>query len=148
LDQIKHFLLLARSPSSPSVINTNQPLLEQVFQKQSAPIPSTDHTVTPKVALFEFGILLMEIYTQTSFENWMTTNTETCQDDSYYSRLRPATMWYDQEEHYFPLEYRKVVSRCLRSNFEGFNVRWDDQKFREAVCLNIIEPLQQTCAIW
>lgn len=136
------------SPSSPSVVYAEQPLLEQVFQRHSAPIPSIAHTMTPKVTLFEFGILLMEIYNQDSFEDWMTANKESCQDDSYYSRLRPAMMWFDQEEHYFPLEYRKVVSRCLRSNFEGYNMSWDDQKFREAVCLNIIEPLQQTCAIW
>lgn len=90
----------------------------------------------------------MEIYTQTSFEDWMVRHNKTCQDDSYYARLGPAMMWYDQEKNFFPLEYRNVISRCLGSNFEGYNMSWDDQKFREVVCRNIVQPLQQTCAIW
>ena len=134
---------------SPSVVYASQPLLEQVFQQQTAPSPSIPHTITPKLTLFEFGILLVEIWTQVSFEDWMIRNKETCQDDSYYSRLPLAMKWFDQENTNgtFPLEYRKVISRCLGSNFEEYNMSWDDQKFREAVYLNIIEPLQQTC-IW
>jgi hypothetical protein len=98
--------------------------------------------------LFEFGILLMEIYTHTTFEDWMARNGESCADDTYYARLRPAMMRYDREKDFYPLEYRKVVSRCLKRNIEEYNVSWDDQRFREAVCVNIIEPLQQTCELW
>ena len=133
----------------PLVVYASQPLLEQVFQGQTAPISPISHTITPKLTLFEFGILLMEIWIQVSFEDWVIINEETFRDDSYYSRLPFAMKWFDQENQNgtFPLEYRKVISRCLGSSFEEYNMSWDDQKFREAVFLNIIEPLQQTC-IW
>lgn len=128
----------------------SQPLLEQVFQHRNVSNTPMAPT-TPKVILFEFGILLMEIWTQVSFEGWMTTNQETCPDDSYYARLPLAMKWLDGENQNgtFPLEYRKAISRCLGSgtSFAEYNMSWDDQMFREAVCLNIIEPLQQTC-IW
>lgn len=98
----------------------------------------------------ELGILLMEIWTQRTYTDWLEEYREEIADQEDVddmSRAELALAWYDEASAYMTVRYGKVVSTCLNFAFEldqGLP-SWDDRDLRVAVCAKIIQPLREEC---
>ncbi|KAI9645502.1 hypothetical protein NHQ30_006242 [Ciborinia camelliae] len=103
--------------------------------------------VQPKIALLELGILLLEIWYETCLETRFALAKA---PTGYYERLALALEWLDDTSNPLPELYEKAVSHCIHSTVGGeFRLSdWDDMKFWEAVCEDVIEPLSKICKQW
>ncbi|RDW93384.1 uncharacterized protein DSM5745_00706 [Aspergillus mulundensis] len=103
--------------------------------------------VEPKLALLDLGILLLEIWHNQSLEFHF------CLADTpvgYYERLTWALKWLEDGDDPLPELYDKAVSYCIVGvlNSEVRTRGWEDPKFGDAVCANVVEPLSQSCKQW
>ncbi|KAI9788455.1 MAG: hypothetical protein M1816_006891 [Peltula sp. TS41687] len=103
--------------------------------------------VEPKVALLELGILLLEIWHETTLE---TRFSLTRAPIGHYERLTLALEWLDDTNDPLPDLYDKAVSHCVRRIIGGEThfPDWENIKFWGAVCEDIIEPLSKICKQW
>ncbi|KAH8812883.1 hypothetical protein F5884DRAFT_317909 [Xylogone sp. PMI_703] len=102
--------------------------------------------IEPKVALLELGILLLEIWHETTLE------TRFCLEEAprgYYQRLALGAEWLDDTDNPLPDLYDRAVSYCIqRPVGEARFPDWEDIKFWETVCEGVIEPLSKNCRQW
>lgn len=101
----------------------------------------------PKVVLLDLGILLLEIWHQTTLE------ARFCLDESpagYYLRLVRAVEWLDDGDNPPPDLYERAISYCIRGMLgsEARLASWDANELWHAVCKNVVEPLSQNCKQW
>ncbi|KIY03590.1 uncharacterized protein Z520_00281 [Fonsecaea multimorphosa CBS 102226] len=136
-------------PRGKPVYYTSNPLLSKTFHNASAALVGSAHQhIKPIDALFELGVLLLEIGHQKPFEAWLSENNLTCVDDSRLARLPRALQWHEESDGVLPIKYRIVIARCLKCSFDEYAFSWDDAQFRQAICREIIEPLRQNASIW
>ena len=98
-------------------------------------------------ALLELGILLLELWHETTFEARFT---NTAIPSDYFARFRLAWEWLEDVHNPPPDLYNAAMSQCVKCFFGGKTVSfdWEDVNFRRAVCQDIIEPLHKTCKQW
>ena len=125
---------------------TSSPSIMKVFRNDPASV--TDHRTKPIDALFELGILLLEIGNKKTFEMWLEENDLSCADETRFARLPVALQWYEESDGLLPIKYRIVVAKCLKCSFDDYKLSWDDVEFRQAICREVIEPLHQNTSIW
>lgn len=103
-------------------------------------------SVEPKVALLELGILLLEIWHESTLESRF----ELLEvPKGYYLRLAMAVEWLDDTDNPLPELYDRAVSYCIqRPAGEGRVTNWDDIKFWGKICGEVIEPLSKNCRQW
>ncbi|RDW56889.1 hypothetical protein BP5796_12956 [Coleophoma crateriformis] len=108
----------------------------------SHPQPQTD----PKLALLELGIVLLEIWHETTLEVQSSLTEEA--PTGYYERLMLAVKWFDDMSNPLPELYGKAVYYCLHRTVECGSLEFEHRKLREAICSNVIEPLSKICKQW
>ena len=129
-----------------SVCHITAPCISKAFHS-SQTTPSCEKS-KPVDALFELGVLLLEIGYQRSFESWLADRGLTCVDKSRFARLSYALQWHEESEGHLPIKYRVVIAKCLKCSFDEYEVKWENPQFRQAVCRDVIEPLHQNASIW
>lgn len=104
-------------------------------------------SVEPKVALLEFGILLLEIWHKTTLEARFGLEEA---PTVYYDRMARAVEWLDDVDEPLPDLYDKAVAHCLRMNISGDTrfLDWEDTKLWSVICGDIIAPLAKICKQW
>ena len=105
------------------------------------------HSIEPKVALLELGILLLEIWHKTTLEARFGLEEAPV---AYYDRMARAIEWLEDVDEPLPDLYDKAVAHCLRVNISGDTrfLDWEDTKLWNVICENIIAPLAQICKQW
>ncbi|KAK3395011.1 hypothetical protein B0H63DRAFT_427002 [Podospora didyma] len=109
--------------------------------------PPQGSSPEPKLMLLELGILLLEIWHQTTLEARFSLGKP---PDGYYQRLARAVEWLEDNSNPPPCLYENAVSYCIRGMLGG-QVRlttWDANDFWNWACQDIIEPLSQNCKQW
>ena len=122
-------------PGASSQVLLNRPFVRCTFGGMRTP----SHSIEPKVALLELGILLLEA----RFE--LETGPR-----AYYDRMARAVEWLDDVNEPLPDLYDKAVSHCLRVNISGDTrfLDWEDSKLWSVICGDIIAPLAKICKQW
>ncbi|CAD6592418.1 MAG: hypothetical protein ASARMPREDX12_006076 [Alectoria sarmentosa] len=137
-----HFFVQTRTLSG---IDVEHPSIMRHFSDQAGEalneLPEND----PELALMELGILLLEIWTMSTFESWLKTAghpMDCSQLQDRYIRLRYSIEWFQSLKGKLLPNYQKVVGICLRpSVFDLFHTSWEDADFRMAVYREVVEPL-------
>lgn len=155
----KHSIYFSTQPSSdptldqhplhPSRIDLTRPFLTLSFNNQpTALLPSntpTPHPTDPRQMILELGIMLLELWHETSLEFYSSTINQVLKE-SYYDRLSVAQRWLDETQEFMFPAYFDVVTRCVRCCFDGVPASpvWDGCLFRGLVT-GVVEPLLEQC---
>ncbi|KAM3153934.1 hypothetical protein ABEW05_005647 [Botrytis cinerea] len=141
----KVYFLSKKRDSSKQHVDLSRPFVSLTFDAKSR--NASKVRVEPKIALLELGILLLEIWYETCLETWFSLDEAPA---GYYERLALAEEWLDDTRNPLPELYEKAVSHCIRRTVGGeFRLlEWEDMKFWEAICEDIIEPLSTICKQW
>lgn len=131
-------------PLHPSQIDLTRPFLTQSFNNEPTALPPP-HPTGPRQMILELGIMLLELWHETSLEFYASTINQVLKD-SYYDRLSLAQRWLDETEESIPPVYFHVALRCVRCCFDGVpaNPVWDGCLFKGLVT-GVVEPLLEQC---
>ena len=134
-------------------IDYQHPVITQRFTA----LPQRPHaaaSLPPKEALLELGIMLLEIWHETTLEAYYATTamgrSGTPMPAEYWGRFMIASMWLDDpSDQPLPL-YHTAISQCVKCFFGGSfsSPSWDDDQFRKALCKDLVEPLFESCKQW
>ena len=91
-----------------------------------------------KRQMLELGILLLEIWQETSLEGWAASVGLTIQS-SYGSRYDAARKWLSESET-VSLSYWDAVECCIECAFPALP-DWQNTTFRKSVCERVVKPL-------
>ena len=140
---------LDKHPLHPSRIDLTRPFLVQSFNNPPTALSLTNtptpHPTDPRQMILELGIMLLELWHETSLESYSSTIKQVTKD-SYYDRLSLAQRWLDETEELISPAYFHVVLRCVRCCFDGVPASpvWDECLFRGLV-IGVVEPLLEQC---
>ncbi|KAM3088303.1 hypothetical protein ACMFMG_002357 [Clarireedia jacksonii] len=128
-------------------VELHGPFISLTFDATAPASACLTTQIEPKKALLELGILLLEIWHETTLELRFGLDKA---PTGYYERLALAVEWRDDVNNE-PLElYARAVSNCIQPNVEGdFRLTdWESMKLWEAICGNVVEPLAKICKQW
>ena len=91
-----------------------------------------------KRQMLELGILLLEIWQETSLENWAASVGLTIRS-SYGSRYDAARKWLSESET-VSVSYWDAVDHCIECAFPALP-DWQNTAFRKSVCERVVKPL-------
>jgi hypothetical protein len=122
----------------------NCPLLIQEFDADRNSVPMSP-SIDPTVALFELGVMLLEIWTSKAFVTSDWSQEQSASNNTYEARFHPLLRWFDHVKNELLTEYRTVVIHCIKYLFDDHDKSWRNAKLREAMCAAIIAPLETLC---
>ncbi|KAK5989710.1 hypothetical protein PT974_07968 [Cladobotryum mycophilum] len=152
--QLSQTRWLASGLSNESVYFLKQPTKDGVTQAVdynrvfvSAPIglESKQELTEPKFVLWELGILLLEIWHQTTLEAFFSLG-EAPKD--YFCRWEYAVKWRDEIDDPPLGSYEEAISYCLEGVLSKYRSGWNGNELWNSVYNNIIEPLSRNCNHW
>ena len=112
-----------------------------------APLPMASSDLEPQMAILELSILLLEIWHRRSIETWaLETGTEVKTLGTDNRRIA-AIRWLQETYEELPLDYLDAIEKCF-AICSGRLRCWDDEKFQQHYCENIIIPLLRGCEAW
>lgn len=138
------FLLHPQSEQRRSLADFNRPFV-------CAKIEDTDangaNTAEPKSTLLELGILLLEIWHQTTLEHRFADMTHHVPSD-YFTRLSLAAQWLD-DDYDTPLPlYEQAVRYCVYGASTKRWTEWNTNELWGEICKEVIKPLSDNCGQW
>ena len=131
----------------PPVDLTRPVLCEDFPEVPVALTGSTTQTPGARSMLLELGIILLELWNETTLELYYASTKFTVRDD-YFTRLSLAQRWLEESENYMLPAYHDAVARCIRTQFDGCPVNpvWDET-LRAGLMKSVIEPLLKQCKV-
>ena len=91
-----------------------------------------------KRQMLELGVLLLEIWHETSLEIWAASVGLTIQT-SYGSRYDAARKWLFESDTVL-VSYWDAIDRCIECDFPTLS-DWQNSAFRKSVCEGVVKPL-------
>jgi uncharacterized protein (UPF0333 family) len=101
----------------------------------------------PRSILLELGILLLEIWHQTSLEDQFPDKTAEI-SGGYFSRLSLAAQWLDDDYNTPPLLYEDAIRYCVYGVSTRKGADWNTNEFWGEICKEVIKPLSENCKQW
>lgn len=125
--------------SSTSVPDIGKPFLSQHFDQSPPGQHSPDTGPTRHEPILELGIMLLEIWHETTLEQKFSL----VSDPTYYEKQSRAMEWYDEAHGALPDNYLKAVFHCIAGvkNVDSGRLEWDNMKLWETFCECVVEPL-------
>ncbi|UKZ93391.1 uncharacterized protein TrAFT101_008305 [Trichoderma asperellum] len=105
------------------------------------------NTAEPRSILLELGILLLEIWHQTSLEDQFSDKTADL-SGGYFSRLSLAAQWLDDDYNTPPLLYEDAIRYCIYGVSTKKGADWNTNEFWGEICKEVIKPLSENCKQW
>jgi len=143
------FPLFRAECTNAAKIDFSKPFISSGFNSETSGNLAPIDPIEPKIAMLELGIMLLEIWHETTLETQFSLRES---PTKYHKRLALALTWRDEAEVVNPLLelYDKAMSYCLTGVISGEarNTQWHDLKLWTAVCADIIEPLSKNCKLW
>ncbi|KAL8364656.1 hypothetical protein RB595_003777 [Gaeumannomyces hyphopodioides] len=103
---------------------------------------------SPKAALLELAILLLEIWHHRPLKTWVAKAGMADIDTSRpESRRVAAIRWLEMTSERLPPHHLTAVEQCL-GICSGRLRAWGEGEFRRQFCENVIRPLQESCRAW
>jgi len=103
----------------------------------------------PRVVVLELSILLLELWHCISIKTWVSSLGAEAQLESSDPDIRfiAVRRWLDATHRKLTETYLKAIESCL-SIYSGRPQSWDDEKFAQHYCQNIIMRLLQSAKVW
>ncbi|KAL6897543.1 hypothetical protein GGI43DRAFT_96622 [Trichoderma evansii] len=101
----------------------------------------------PRSILLELGILLLEIWHQTSLEDQFPDKAANI-SGGYFSRLSLAAQWLDDDYNTPPLLYEDAIRYCVYGVSTKKGADWNTNEFWGEICKEVIKPLSENCKQW
>ena len=123
----------------------NEPFITRDFPPK--PADRSHRPPHAKTTLLELGILLLEIWHITSFEQYAESKGVAC-ESTYGARYDLAHGWLqDTAENILPF-YADPVCRCIEGTFTSDSpmLDWNDRQFQRSICENVVKPLWDNCS--
>ena len=99
-----------------------------------------------KKIILELGIILLELWHEQTLEDKFSQGKPL---KGYFTRREFASRWIDDMTNPLPPLYDKAVCHCVGGMVGGDGrLEWEDTKFWNAYCTDIIEPLRKNCEQW
>ncbi|KAK1244187.1 hypothetical protein MKX08_002325 [Trichoderma sp. CBMAI-0020] len=105
------------------------------------------NSAEPRSILLELGILLLEIWHQTSLEDQFPDKTADI-SRGYFSRLSLAAQWLDDDYNTPPLLYEDAIRYCVYGVSTKKGADWNTNEFWGEICKEVIKPLSENCKQW
>lgn len=105
------------------------------------------NTAEPRSILLELGILLLEIWHQTSLEDQFPDKTADL-SGGYFPRLSLAAQWLDDDYNTPPLLYEDAIRYCIYGVSTKKGADWNTNEFWGEICKEVIKPLSENCKQW
>ncbi|PTB69280.1 hypothetical protein BBK36DRAFT_1110097 [Trichoderma citrinoviride] len=138
------FLLHPESERKRSLADFDRPFV-------CAKIEDTDangvNTAEPKSTLLELGILLLEIWHQTTLEHRFAGVTNQISSD-YFTRLSLAAQWLDDDYNTLLPLYEQAVRYCVYGASMKRWTEWNTNELWGEICKEVIQPLSDNCGQW
>jgi len=112
-----------------------------------APLPMASSDLEPQMAILELSILLLEIWHRRSIETWALETGAEVKTLGTDNRRIAAIRWLQETDEELPLDYLDAIEKCF-AICSGRLRCWDDEKFQQHYCENIIIPLLRGCEPW
>lgn len=145
--EMVYFLLRRTGEEARQSVDFSRAFVSAAIDSPEPDAAVRSRNTEPKVVLLELGILLLEIWHQTTLEARFGLNEA---PTDYYLRLVRAVEWLEDSDNSPPYLYETAVSYCIRGML-GPEVRlmsWDTNELWNWVCKEIIEPLSNNCKQW
>ncbi|KAI1131387.1 hypothetical protein F5Y10DRAFT_286767 [Nemania abortiva] len=132
-----------------SPVNTptpaSEPFVGQVIERKPA-AHATLQGPSPRGALLELAILLLEIWHHKTFETWAA-KAGLSDLVSIDGRMIAAMKWLRMTYERLPPHHLTAVEQCLAlSSCRPWC--WEDGEFRRLFCENVVKPLEESCKAW
>ncbi len=129
----------------PSTVDLTHPLVSQTFENGTA-TPNPECQADPRGTILEFGIMLLELWHETTLETHETEAGRSINDE-YSARALSALRWLEESENYILPFYYDVIARCIRCLFDGVPLKptWDSKELCQGIIKGVIEPLHAQC---
>ncbi|RFU72524.1 hypothetical protein TARUN_9734 [Trichoderma arundinaceum] len=101
----------------------------------------------PRSILLELGILLLEIWHQTTLEDRFPNRAGETSGE-YFSRLSLAAEWLDDDYNTPPLLYEDAVRYCVYGVSTKRGADWNKNELWSEICKEVIKPLSENCKQW
>jgi hypothetical protein len=101
----------------------------------------------PRSILLELGILLLEIWHQTTLEDQFSDRMDEV-SGGYFSRLSLAAQWLDDDYNTPPLLYEDAVRYCVYGVSTKRGADWNKNELWSEICKEVIKPLSENCKQW
>lgn len=136
----KDDIILRHEKNADSGYDMAHPLIRGKFEEITTCQRSDDN---PDVALLELGILLVELWTETTLESWVESTRQGTLDLGDLALRRGLLYdWWCQVNQKAPPTYSQVVQTCcFPFGFGNVDKSWDDIQFKALYYTNIVEPL-------
>ena len=128
---------------NPAEVDLTRPLISETFENSGAKLDS-QRTLNPRSVMLELGIMLLELWHETTFEAHFPALPP---NDDYYNRVSFAHRWLEESEASLIPAYSEVTARCIRCLFDGIpvNPTWEDETLSMGIIKGVIEPLHAMC---
>lgn len=138
----KDDIWLRRERSADCGYDVAHPLIRRRFEESTTCQRSDDE---PEAALLELGILLVELWTETTIESWVESTGRANTDLSDLARRRGLLYeWWNELRRKAPPKYCQIVQICFfPGDFGDVDRSWDDVQFKALYYTNIVEPLSK-----
>ncbi|EGR49643.1 uncharacterized protein TRIREDRAFT_106623 [Trichoderma reesei QM6a] len=139
------FLLNPENGSERSLADFNRPFVCAKIEDAEA---NGANAADPKSTLLELGILLLEIWHQTTLENRFAANKAHQSASDYFARLSLAAQWLD-DDYNTPLPlYEQAVRYCVYGASTKRWTHWNTTELWGEICKEVIKPLSDNCRQW
>ena len=144
------FLSPPGAPSTaviPSKIDISRPLIIHSFASpDTLSNPLGPLCPTPRDALLTLGLMLLEIWHETSLEDYFH-HQDLGSSTDYITRASFAQRWLEASEDAMVPDYYAVTARCIRCQFNGIpmNPTWQNEALEKGIAEGILEPLLGLC---
>lgn len=139
------------SLSDHSQIDLTRPLISVKFG--SGP-QITDHKEFSEArrVILELGIMLLELWHETTFEAHCNTLRVTAGKD-YHDRVKWAQKWLENSSNLLLPDYHDLVAHCIRCDFANnafenqlcLNPSWENERLIQGFIAGVVEPLRKMC---
>jgi hypothetical protein len=132
---------VASTTPTMQIFDFDHPVVQQQFPKRPPITSNCGTSMTTQDALFELGILLLEIELETTFEQFCKSHGHELKDQG--DRIGMAMVWLKEAERKLLPDHYMVIERCVKGLFHSLHKdnSLDDPELHMELLSGIIEPL-------
>ncbi|KAL7808811.1 hypothetical protein V8C44DRAFT_335461 [Trichoderma aethiopicum] len=143
-DSIFFLLFNPENEQKRSLADFNRPFVCAKIEDAEA---NGENAAEPKSTLLELGILLLEIWHQTTLEIHFADKADRFTSD-YFTRLSLAAQWLD-DDYDTPLPlFEQAVRYCVYGASTKRWTEWNTSELWGEICKEVIKPLSDNCGQW
>ena len=131
--------------TDPSQVDLSHPLVIKTFSNSTPTLPMSIGQSEPRRMVLELGIMLLELFHERTFEDYLSTSGYDFHNKHTYEYRRfVAQQWLNESNGVILAVWHEVTTRCVQCSFDNVPAKpqWDEGLLKGLV-QGVIEPLQK-----